>query len=142
METATSKANTDGRGNAGGGPAAVLRALHLRLSRPGMFGTGRRTTAAGAAVKCLLFLLFIFLFLTAVLQLGRSGDARQKETLENALSRAVTAIFAEEGRYPDSLEDLTARYPLLCDEDRFRIDYRALGANIRPEVTVLERNGN
>ena len=59
--------------------------------------------------------------------------------LEAALNRSITHCYAIEGTYPESLEYLTKNYGLTYDEDKFYIDYQPLGADIMPDVTVIEK---
>ena len=64
---------------------------------------------------------------------------RQKESLENAVMRDVTYCYTVEGAYPESLEYLEEHYGLTYDEDLFFVDYRISGANIFPDITVIEK---
>lgn len=70
-----------------------------------------------------------------------SGDSlrRQKENLENALQRTITYCYAAEGSYPEDLDYLKEHYGLTWDESLFYVDYQVIGANIYPDVTVLEK---
>lgn len=47
--------------------------------------------------------------------------------------------YAIDGEYPQSLEELAARYGLTYDTSRFFVDYRVNGANLYPDVTIIER---
>ena len=64
---------------------------------------------------------------------------RQKESLENALWRGVTQYYALEGHYPETLDDLTENCGIQYDKKQFFIDYQIAGANILPDITVIER---
>ena len=63
----------------------------------------------------------------------------QKESLESALIRNITYCYAVEGSYPESLDYLKEHYGLTYDEDRFFVDYQVIGANILPDVTIIEK---
>lgn len=63
----------------------------------------------------------------------------QKTSLEEALQRGITHCYAVEGRYPESLEYLKREYGIQYDSDDFFVDYQVLGANIMPDVTIIER---
>ena len=83
---------------------------------------------------CLSHLLFVCIssaFFTA--------RRRQKESLENALWRGVTQYYALEGHYPETLDDLTENCGIQYDKKQFFIDYQIAGANILPDITVIER---
>ena len=85
-----------------------------------------------------LFVLVLFLFATGFGSLSTETRERQRESLENALSRNILHFYSLEGRYPDSLESLCQKYSLIYDSDFFYIDYRFMGDNIYPDITILE----
>ncbi|GAA0793341.1 hypothetical protein GCM10008910_08170 [Faecalicatena orotica] len=85
------------------------------------------------------FLLIIILFYQGIQSLSSSTLRRQKESLENALNRNITYCYAVEGAYPESLDYLKDHYGLTYDESRFYVDYRVSGANILPDVTIIEK---
>lgn len=47
--------------------------------------------------------------------------------------------YVLEGHYPDSLSYLEEQYGFSYDKEHFFVDYQLLGANIMPDVTVIER---
>ena len=82
---------------------------------------------------------FIFLcFYLGIQSLSADTDRRQRDSLEEALNRSITYCYAVEGAYPESLEYLTKHYGLTYDHDRFFVDYHVSGANLYPDVTILE----
>lgn len=46
---------------------------------------------------------------------------------------------ALEGHYPETLDDLTENCGIQYDKKQFFIDYQIAGANILPDITVIER---
>ena len=44
-----------------------------------------------------------------------------------------------EGHYPETLDDLTENCGIQYDKKQFFIDYQIAGANILPDITVIER---
>lgn len=48
-------------------------------------------------------------------------------------------MLALEGVYPESLEYLKEHYGLTYNEDRYIVNYEALGSNLMPDVTVMEK---
>ena len=60
-------------------------------------------------------------------------------TQQNALWRGVTQYYALEGHYPETLDDLTENCGIQYDKKQFFIDYQIAGANILPDITVIER---
>lgn len=101
---------------------------------------------AASFSRKLIFLLpvgaFILLFVLFIQGINTVNDAtlsKQKESLENALSRSISQCYAVEGVYPPSLDYIVNHYGLLYNEDLFLIDYEYYGSNLLPEVTVLRK---
>ena len=94
--------------------------------------------------KSLLISIAVFAVLLGVLIYGlQAVSARtvseQETSLENALQRAITQCYAVEGAYPESLDYIKEHYGITYDEDTFFVDYKASGANILPDVTIIEK---
>lgn len=85
-----------------------------------------------------LFAVILFCFSLGIRSLSADTDRRARESLETALNRSITWCYALEGAYPESLDYLVEHYGLTYDHDRFFVDYRIAGANIYPDVTILE----
>lgn len=95
----------------------------------------------GLAVSVAVFLAVIIAFLAMLESVSGSTDRRQRESLERALNRCVTYCYAVEGEYPPSLSYIRQNYGLYYDESRFFVDYRYLGGNMLPDITILEKEG-
>lgn len=85
-----------------------------------------------------VFAVILLCFYLGVQSLSADTDRRQRDSLEEALNRGITYCYAVEGAYPESLEYLTEHYGLTYDHDRFFVDYCVSGANLYPDVTILE----
>lgn len=83
----------------------------------------------------------LFLFTKAVDNIGSANDAEQAEILEQALTRSVTACYALEGAYPPDIDYLVENYGLTYDSKEYFIDYQYIGANLRPDVTIIKKDG-
>ena len=57
-----------------------------------------------------VFLCFLGLFLAGVDSVSESTRRRQRESLETAIANGITYCYAMDGEYPQSLEELAARY--------------------------------
>lgn len=86
---------------------------------------------------CLILLLFFWLGLSSI---DETTVSRQKESLETALNRDIIHCYAVEGFYPPSLAYIEEHYGLTYNQDLFFVDYQPIGANIRPDVTILVRD--
>ncbi len=87
------------------------------------------------------FLILFFIFLRGITTVNDTTLEKQKESLENALSRSISQCYAVEGVYPPSLEYLEEHYGLLYDKEIFFIDYQIFASNMLPDVTVIRRTG-
>lgn len=99
-----------------------------------------RTTPKFLLSVCVFLIIFV-LFVGGISSLSSGTRQRQKESLENAIMRGITYCYAVEGSYPESLDYLRENYGLTYDENLFFVDYRVLGSNILPDVTIIERKG-
>ena len=92
----------------------------------------------------LLLPALVFLCLMCFLFYGMSSvsSATQKEeerSLKQAVIKSAVHCYAVEGSYPESLEYLKEHYGITYDEDRFFVDYKIVGTNILPDVTIIEK---
>lgn len=85
-----------------------------------------------------IFIAVLLIFYVSLDRFSSDSVRRQKENLENALQRTITYCYASEGSYPESLDYLKEHYGLTWDESLFYVDYQISGANIYPDVTILE----
>ncbi len=70
------------------------------------------------------------------LNAGRSQEALTR--LTQAIRRSSVACYAAEGSYPEDLDYLKEHYGLQIDEERYTVFYEPVGANLMPQITVLE----
>ncbi len=102
------------------------------------------TQKSGSSSKNLMisitgFLVVAILFWAGTSLVSDRTDSRQAEILQDAINRGIAHCYAMEGSYPESLQYLKDNYGLIYDEERFFIDYQALGSNMMPDVTVIDR---
>lgn len=88
------------------------------------------------------FLVVVILFWLGTSLVSSRTDSREAEILRDAITRGIVRCYAIEGAYPESLRHLQENYGLTYDEERFFIDYQALGSNMMPDVTVIDRRDN
>ncbi|MGN1022254.1 MAG: hypothetical protein ACI4OJ_02045 [Lachnospiraceae bacterium] len=87
----------------------------------------------------LLAVLFVVLLSFGADRIRAGTRSAQKEALEAALARDITACYALEGIYPPNVQYLKDHYGLVYDEDLFSIGYQVEGENLRPTATVVEK---
>lgn len=86
-----------------------------------------------------LFIIVLALFIQGISTLSDSSVKRQRESLENALTRGITYCYSIEGSYPESLEYLKKNYGIIYNEDLFFVDYKIAGSNMLPDITIIEK---
>ena len=90
------------------------------------------------SIILLVLVFFLFCFLADRIRL--SNETEQTAILEKAVTRTITECYALEGSYPPDIAYLTEHYGLTYDTDLYLIDYQYIGANLRPDVTIIKRN--
>ena len=93
----------------------------------------------GYLLPVLVFAVLLVFFIYGISKVGSGTVSRQKESLERALTKSITECYAEEGHYPPDLSWLMEHYDLHFNEERFFVDYRIRGTDLRPEFTIIER---
>lgn len=93
-----------------------------------------------AYLPILLLVLVLGVFVAFSDSFSRTNLTQEKEILENALNRSITQCYALEGSYPYRLSYLEENYGLTYNKEHFFIDYQFIGGNLRPDVTIIERD--
>ena len=86
--------------------------------------------------------ILLLLFFYGVSSVGNTQISKQKESLETALTRDITHCYAVEGMYPPNLAYIEEHYGLTYDKDLFFVDYQPIGANLRPDITIIEKESS
>lgn len=90
-------------------------------------------------ISIAFFVLVLSAFLLGISAVETRTDAQARESLEQAVRRGIVHCYTMEGSYPESLQYLKDHYGLIYDEERFFVDYQALGSNLLPDVTIIDR---
>ena len=80
----------------------------------------------------------MLIFFTGISNLTQGRSEEDKKQLEQVLRRAAVACYAAEGIYPPTLSYMEEHYGIQIDRDRYTVMYDAYGANLMPDITVLE----
>jgi len=91
-------------------------------------------------IPVLLLMVILGAFVLFSDSLSADSSAQEKEILQEALNRSITQCYALEGAYPVNLTYLEEHYGLTYNEEHFYIDYRYIAGNLRPDVTIIERD--
>ena len=87
----------------------------------------------------ILIILALVLFFYGSANLSDSGSEQEYQVMSNALERSITQCYALEGTYPPNLEYLHDTYGFSYNTDHFYIDYKYIGGNLRPDVTIINK---
>ena len=90
-------------------------------------------------IPIVLFSAMLAWFLIAVNNADSSTKQRELAAVKSNIENGVTMCYAIEGAYPESVEYLAENYGLIYDKNRYIIYYDCFADNIRPTVSVLER---
>ena len=93
----------------------------------------------GAMISFIVFFVVVMLFCAGIDSASQKAKREQKAGLEYAVWRSMTQYYSIEGGYPESLEVLKTEYGLQYDSEEFFVDYQVYGANLMPDVMILER---
>ena len=95
-----------------------------------------------AAPYLLGIALFAGMILWLALALRNASVASGEERLaqvRQSVENGITLCYAAEGAYPASLEYLSESYGVNYDKERYIVHYERFADNVRPTVTVIER---
>ena len=93
------------------------------------------STALGLA----LFVGVLVWVLHGIRDAAAVSDREGLRVAERAVRQAAVSIYALEGAYPATYEELKARSGIAVDEDKYAVFYDIFASNLMPEITVLER---
>ena len=91
------------------------------------------------ALGVALFAVIAVWTVRGVQDAARISDAEGLRLAEEAIDRAVVSCYSLEGVYPATYEELKTKSGLAVDEEKYIVIYEIIGSNIRPSVTVMER---
>ena len=105
-----------------------------------VFYKSKEKTSKTTYLPILLLVLALTFFVIFTDSFTASGSEQEKAILQNALDRTITQCYALEGSYPFHLSYLEKNYGLTYNKEHFFIDYQYIGGNLRPDVTIIERD--
>ncbi len=105
-----------------------------------LFSAKKEKTSITSYLPILIMVAVLGVFVLFANSMTSNNTAREKEILQNAIERSVTQCYALEGTYPSSLSYLEENYGLIYNKDQFFVDYQYIGGNLRPDITIIERD--
>jgi hypothetical protein len=87
----------------------------------------------------ILLIGFLFIYIIyAMVGYSEGTTGRQAEGIQQIINKALVQCYALEGYYPATL-DYIENYGVIFDPDKYIYFYEWFGANIKPNIIVLER---
>lgn len=105
-----------------------------------LFSTKKEKISITSYLPVLIMIIVLGVFVLFSNSMTNSNIEREKEILENAIDRSITQCYALEGVYPSDLTYLEENYGLIYNKEQFFVDYQYIGGNLRPDITIIERD--
>ena len=86
----------------------------------------------------LIFLAVVIILVLAVSDVSRTSSDESLTIAENSIRRAVITCYAQEGRYPESIDYLKENYGLYVSDD-YIVRYDIFASNIMPDIMVIRK---
>ena len=86
--------------------------------------------------------LFVGVLLWVVSGIRSASAISDREGLrmaERAVRQAAVSIYAMEGAYPATYEELKAESGIAVDEEKYAVFYDIFASNLMPEITVVPK---
>ena len=103
------------------------------------FHAQKKTFSITSYLPVLLLVLALCFFVAFSGSFAKANLSYEKDLLQKALDRSITQCYALEGTYPNNLEYLEEHYGLTYNKEHFYVDYQYIGGNLRPDVTIIEK---
>lgn len=104
------------------------------------FGIKKHYISKTLLVNLILFISVLLGLCYGVSKLNTVSQEQQFIVAQKAVVRAAVQCYALEGAYPKNLSYLKENYSLMVDEEQYFVDYRWIGSNLMPDITVLSKN--
>ena len=105
-----------------------------------LFSGNREKLSITSYLPLFVLILVLIAFVVFSNSMVNTNVAREKEILQNAINRSITQCYALEGTYPRDLAYLEEHYGLIYNKEQFFVGYDYIGGNLRPDITIIERD--
>ena len=93
------------------------------------------STALGLA----LFAGVLLWVMSGIRDAAAISDREGLKMAERAVRQAAVSIYAMEGAYPATYEELKAESGIAVDEEKYTVFYDIFASNLMPEITVVPK---
>ena len=105
-----------------------------------LFSVQKEKKSITSYLPAIMLVLVLVAFSIFASSMTKTNISQEKDILEKAIDRSITQCYALEGVYPDNLAYLEDEYGLTYNKEHFFVDYQYIGSNLRPDITIIERN--
>ena len=105
----------------------------------GLFNVEKKKISLTAYLPIFLLVVVLGFFVAFSEQFSKTNLEHEKQILGTAIERSLTQCYALEGTYPAAIAHLEENYGLTYNKAHFYIDYIYIGGNLRPDITIIER---
>ncbi|MCM1024375.1 MAG: hypothetical protein NC395_10010 [Prevotella sp.] len=88
-----------------------------------------------------LFVAVAVWFVISADNAGSAAGEKRTEAVYRSVMNGASLCYSIEGEYPPDLKYLEENYGVRVNSEKYIVDYSYFGANIRPTVTVIEKEG-
>ena len=88
-----------------------------------------------------LFAAIMIWLIVSVSNAESSAEKNRSEAMYTTIMNSASLGYSIEGEYPPDIEYLENNYGVKIDRDKYLVHYEYFGANIRPTVTIIEKQG-
>lgn len=102
-------------------------------------GNGNKYIWKSIVLPILLCVAMLAIMILGVLKFNQMSIEQDQELTLAAIKKAAVQCYADEGRYPSTLDYLKKNYGVHIDDDDFMVTYDCAAANVFPNISVFRR---
>ena len=90
-------------------------------------------------LPALICVAMVVLLIVVVIRFNNMSMEQDQELTYAAIHKAAVQCYADEGRFPSTLEYLEKNYGVHIDRDNFLVTYDCAAANVFPNISVFRK---
>ena len=102
-------------------------------------GNSRKDIWKSIVLPILIGVAMLAVMVFAVMKFSAMSAEQDRELTLAAVRKAAVQCYADEGRYPSTLDYLVDNYGVHIDDDSFMVTYDCAAANVFPNISVFRR---
>ncbi|MBP5331546.1 MAG: hypothetical protein J6Y89_06810 [Lachnospiraceae bacterium] len=102
-------------------------------------GNSRKDIWKSIVLPILICVAMLAVMIFVVVKFNTMSIEQDQELTLAAVRKAAVQCYADEGRYPSTIEYLEENYGVHIDRDAFMVTYDCAAANVFPNISVFRR---